>query len=190
MDVGTIALGASCIGAGLFLLGYYRATFISRHDSPIHVFDYHIGFWGGRFMCLFFCIPGVIFLYEGFTIDPELNLRRLQNQLELSHLRSERTRLATQAIPDSPDLIQAKAELARLQALPADPPHPSGTPLDKVGYILLSFFGLGVSFFLGSILENFFKDKGYAVLILCFFVLLLAYLMTNYLLSAAHSRAL
>ena len=54
-------------------------------------------------------------------------IKDAQTRVKLAKVRAEYARLTTQAVPDSTELIQAKAELARLQAMPIDP-SPRATP--------------------------------------------------------------
>ena len=58
-----------------------------------------------------------------------------------------------------------------------DPQQPS---VDEKIRFILSAFWLGVSFFLQRLLEKFFQDKGYALLIVCATGFLVAFLTTSY----------
>lgn len=115
-------------------------------------------------------------------------LKDAQTRIKIAKVRAENMKLTTQGAPDSTELIQAKAELARLQAghraqVSSAPPSTSrepGAPIDDQRRLVLSGLWLGACFFLQRVFEKLFKDKGYALLTVCAAGFLLAFFTANY----------
>ena len=125
---------------------------------------------------------------ENAKVQRAQEIKDAQTRVEIEKIRAERARLTTQGVSDSTELIQAKAELARLQAghaahMSSASPSTSrepGAPIDDQRRLVLSGLWLGACFFLQRVFEKLFKDKGYALLTVCAAGFLLAFFTANY----------